>query len=547
MADMAPEASGCHSGRRIDVFALASLMGAILFALAAPSAGQEIKIGLALGPTSFDPHYHAHAASFTTQRHVFEPLITRAPDSTLQPTLARKWAPLPEGDGWEFRLDPAARFQDGAPVTANDVAASLRRALTIPNSPARWTPFLGDITRVEIIDERTIRLRGDGPAPLIPGNITALMIIPARIAVTATTADFNEGRATIGSGPYRLRRYVAGTALDFTADGGWWRAGRDGAEPWSRVEMRVVSNDSSRVAALMARDLDLIEAVPPADAARLAARPDMRLAQATHGRIVYLALDQQAAVPAGLTDRRGGRPARNPLADVRVRRALSLAIDRAAIVARVMDGYATVSDQIQPPGAPANDPTLPPPVHDLAEARRLLAEAGWAEGFRLVLGGPNNRLVNDERILQAVAQMWERLGVSVEVQAQPMAVYLPRFTAGGYPSALASWIIPSEDPNSFFSAILATRNPGRGRGVYNPSSYSNPVLDQLLDQALATIDPPTRHAVWRRATRLALHEDVAVLPLHHQIGLWAMRRDLSYVARSDEATYAMGVRPVTPP
>jgi peptide/nickel transport system substrate-binding protein len=529
------------------LFALPSLVGALVFAMAVPSASQEIKIGLSLGPTSFDPHYHAHAASFIMQRHVFEPLITRAADLSLQPTLAKRWVLLPEGDGWEFHLDPEARFQDGTPVTAGDVAASLRRALTLPHSPARWTPFLADITRIEIINERTLRLRGEGPAPLLPANITALMIIPARIAATAATADFNAGRAAIGSGPYRLRRYVAGTLLEFSADPGWWRARRDGAEPWTRVEMRVVSNDSTRVAALMARDLDLIEAVPPADAARLAARADMSLAQGPHGRIVYLALDQKVAPPAGLTDRRGARPARNPLADVRVRRALSMAIDRAAIVARVMDGYATASDQIQPTGLPAHDPTMAPVTYDLGEARRLLAEAGWPEGFRMVLGGPNNRIVNDERILQALAQMWERLGVSVEVQAQPMAVYLPRFVAGGYPSALASWIIPSEDPNSFFSAILAARNPARGRGVYNPGGYGNPMLDELLDQALGTLDPAARHRLWHRATRLAISEDVAVLPLHHQVGLWAMRQGLRYEARPDEATYAMGIRAVTLP
>jgi peptide/nickel transport system substrate-binding protein len=252
-------------------------------------------------------------------------------------------------------------------------------------------------------------------------------------------------------------------------------------------------------------------------------------------------------VPAGLTDRRGAPPARNPLADSRVRRALSLGIDRATIVARVMDGYATVTNQLQPSGFPTNDPTISPTAYDPAEARRLLAEAGWGEGFRLVLGGPNNRLVNDARILQAVAQMWERIGVSADVQAQPMSVYLPRFTGGGYPAALASWIITGQDPNSFFTAILATRDNALGRGVYNPSGYSNAALNGLLDQALGTLDADARYRIWQRATHLAIEDDVALLPLHHQMALWAMRRGLTYVARADEATFAMGIRAVTQP
>lgn len=227
---------------------------------------------------------------------------------------------------------------------------------------------------------------------------------------------------------------------------------------------------------------------------------------------------------------------RNPLKDVRVRRALSLAVNRAGIVAQVMEGQAVATGQLLAPDLPSALPGLLPDAFDPGGAKRLLAEAGWGGGFSLRLAGPNDRLANDERILQAIAPMWGRIGVRVAVDAMPSSVYLGRFAAGTFSAALGSWGTALGEPNTHFTALLATRDAARGRGSLNPTGYGSPRVDALTDQALATPDPDARHALWREATRLALIEDAALLPLHRQVNIWAMRQGLTYEPRADELT-----------
>lgn len=505
-------------------------------------AAQTLTIGLAASPTSFDPHYHAHAPSLAQHRQVFEPLLTRRADVSLEPTLARSWAPLPTGDGWVFSIDPDARFQDGSPVTAADAAASFQRAADVPGSPGRWTPFLADMTGVEVVDTQTLVVRSRGPAPMLPGSLPILLIMPERVARSAATADFEGRGAAIGSGPYRLVQFRAGEGLALARHAGWWQGGRRPAEPWSRIEARVLTQDSARVAALLSGAVDAIEAVPPRDARRIAADERFTLARAASARLVYLA-PSQAEIAPGVTGPGGAPLPRNPLRDVRVRRALSLAINRDALVTQVMEGEAVASGQFLPLGQPAALRDQPPAPYRPDEARRLLAEAGWPDGFRLVLSGPNDRLPNDERLLQAVAQMWERIGVRVGVEAIPSVAYFPRFVRGEFGLALSSWSGTSGEPNTFLVALAATRDRERGRGTMNPTGYANPRLDALIDNALATPETRERHAIWAEATRLAIAEDQAILPLLHLVNIWAMRRGLAYEARADELTMAMGFRP----
>jgi len=514
-----------------------SLRAALLLGLLCRHGlASDLTIGLAAPPTSFDPHFHAHAPSYALHRQVFETLLSREHDGRLTPTLAQNWAPLPTGDGWEFHIDPAARFSDGTPVTAADAAASIHRVVTVPNSPGRWTPFLADLASVEVVDRLVLRLRTHGPAPLLTNTLPAALITPERVARTAATAEFNTGAAAIGSGPYRLRQYQPGEGVILERDAGWWQRDRLGVEPWERVTYRVITSNPSRVAALLAGDVDLIEAVPPGDQARLAQQGGITIARAPGLRLVYIALNQRDAALPGLTG--------NPLRDVRVRQALSLAIDRQALVAQVLDGAATPAAQVQLEGFAGFDPSLRPGPADLPEARRLLAQAGWPDGFRLTLSGTNDRLVNDERVLQAVAQMWRRLGVVAEVDALPSAVFFPRFAAGGTAAALTSWSGSTGEPNTFFVAVLSSRDPQRVRGTANPIGYGNRQVDTLVNHALVTTDAAVRHALWREAQGIAMVQEAAVMPLYHQANLWAMRSTLTYDARIDELTYATGVRPV---
>lgn len=506
---------------------------------AAPAGGAaELRIGMAVSPTTLDPHFHADAANFALQRHLFEALLQWSHDGRLLPMLARQWTPLAGGAGWELRMDPAARFADGTPVRAEDAAASLHRAMTIPDSPGRYTPFLVGLRRVEVAAPDVLRLYTDGPAPLLPNGLTTILVVPARIAATAAPAAFNAGGAVLGSGPFRLRAYRRGEGALLERDEGWWQAARRPAPEWKRVSLRVLPQDSARLGALLAGELDLIENLPPRDAQGVAGTQGLRLVRQPGTRVMYVALNQRPELHPGEA---------NPLADPRVRRALSLALDRAALAAQVMDGEAAPTAQIMPPGRDSAHPALRPVPADRAGARRLLEEAGWGRGLRLGLSGTTDRFTNDEQLLQALAQMWRQAGIEVSVEASPAISFFPRYGAGRFSMALFGWLTGPGEPNSFLTALLASRDPARGRGALNGTGYGNPRLDALIDTALATPEAGPRNALWRQAARLALDEDVALLPLFHQASTWAMRAGITYDARVDSLTLALDAHQAAAP
>lgn len=499
----------------------------------AQAPGREVTIALGAPPASFDPHFFAHSPSFMVQQHVFEPLVWRDAQSRTIAALAERWEMLPDGLGWDFHLHPEARFSDGQPVTAADVAATLARLPNVPNSPGRLTIYTNQVRAVEAAGPHTVRLLTNGPAPLLPENIPPVMIVPERIAREATTQDFNAGRAAIGSGQYRLVSYTQGERVVLERNPGW----RGTASPFSRVTFRIIANDSARVAALRAGDVHLIELVPPRDMAMLERDASLAVWRSPGTRLIYISLDVSRDASPGVADLDGQPMQRNPLKDPRVRRALSLAIDREAIRRNVMEGQSVPAGQMQAIGLGVADPELKPDPHDPARARALLAEAGWGQGFTLVFAGPNDRYVNDERVLQAIAQYWQRIGIRVRVEAIPSNMFFPRSAQRAYSAALTGWQSSAYEPNNIFAPVLLTEDRSRGWGTVNRHGYSNPAVDAIYLRAVVSMDAEERTRLWREAMRIAM-QDAPVLPIHHQMNIWATRRGLTYEARSDEYTLA---------
>lgn len=521
---------------------VALLVSALAMPASAQTAppGRDVTIALGAPPASFDPHFFAHAPSFMVQQHVYEPLVWRDAEGRTIPALATRWEILPDGLGWDFHLHPEARFSDGQPVTAADVAATIARLPNVPNSPGRLTIYTQGVRAVEQIGPHTVRLLTDGPSPLLPENIPPLMIVPERIAREASTSDFNSGRAAIGSGPFRLAQYTQGERVVLERNPTW----RGAPVPFSRVTLRVIANDSARVAALRAGDVQLIEIVPPRDVATLERDPNIAIWRSPGTRLIYVMLDGHRDNSPGVTDLEGRPMDRNPLKDVRVRRALSLAIDREAIRRQIMDGQAVPAGQMQAIGIGIADPELRPDPFDPGRARALLAEAGWASGFRLTIAGPTDRYVNDERILQAIAQYWERIGVRMRVDAMPSNVFFPRGAQYAFSAALTGWQSSAYEPNNIFAPLLLTEDRARGWGTVNRGRYSNPRLDALYQRAVISMDQAERIRLWREMMRMAM-ADAPLLPIHHQVNIWATRRGLAYVPRSDEYTLATSLR-ITP-
>ncbi|MCX7891601.1 MAG: ABC transporter substrate-binding protein [Burkholderiales bacterium] len=505
------------------------------FALAVSAHAADLRIGLAADVTSMDPHFHNIGPNNLVAWHVFDALTRVDENARLVPGLAESWRAI-DPTTWEFKLRKGVKFHDGSELTAEDVLFSIDRPATLDRSPGPFTTFTRPIVAKEAPDRYTVRLRTASPYAMVPYDMNSIFIVSKKAAAGATQADFDSGKAMIGTGPYRFVAFRRGDRVELARHEGHW----DARPAWERVTLRILPNDPARTAALLAGDVDAIESVPTADATRLAANPSFRTESKVSWRTLFLTLDQARDSPPGVTDRSGRPLARNPFKDPRVRLAFSKAINRQAIVERMMEGYALPASNLVAPPIFGYAQALQPEPHDPEGARRLLAGAGYPDGFAIVLAAPNNRYVNDEQVAQAVAQMLARVGVAARVEALPAAAYFPKARAGEFAVAMLGW--------GSFSADLALRSlaltpdPDKGFGTWNWGRYSNPKVDQLVVQALATVDEGKREALAREAMTVAMREH-AVIPLHHQMATWAMRKELAYRPRTDEYTFAFAFRP----
>jgi peptide/nickel transport system substrate-binding protein len=514
--------------------------GALLAATAwsSPSVAQNLVMAVSAPITSIDPHYHTFTPNESLSAHIFESLVQMDPQSRPIPGLAESWK-LIDDKTWEFRLRHGVHFHDGSEFTAADVASTIARVPTVKNSPGPFTIYTKAITGVEIVDPYTIRLHTAGIYPLLPVDLTQVFIISHSLGAEPATEDFNSGKDAIGTGPFRFVSYRSGDRVELDRNDAYW-----GAKPyWQHVTFRIIPNDGARVAALLSGDASFIEAVPTADASRLRQDKQIHLTETTSLRLVYLMLDQarDGSTPF-VTGLNGEALARNPLKDVRVRQALSMAIDRNAIVSRVMEGEAIPTGQFLPPGSYSYVPDLKPLAYDPARAKALLAEAGYPNGFRITLHGPNDRYVNDARIIQAVGQMWTRIGVPTSVEALTYTNFIGHANKQDYSAFLAGWGTNTGEASNSLRSLVATFDPAKGWGAANRGRYDNPKLDALIDTALATADDKARETVLQDATRLVMN-DVGIIPLHNQKNVWGMRANLTYAGRADETSRAQDVRP----
>jgi peptide/nickel transport system substrate-binding protein len=518
--------------RRVLLLCLALLSPAL------PVAAQELKIGLKTEPSALDPQYHNLGPNNQIARHLFDPLVAKDPQQLPVPGLALSWKTV--GDTvWEFKLRPDVKFHDGSPFTADDVVFTFERAAKVPNSPSPFTLITRQMTRLEIVDPLTLRISTANPAPLLPLDLSGLPILSRKAASGAapegkTTAELNRGDGLVGTGPFKFVEWKRGAELVLARNDEYW-----GPKPaWTKVTFRPLTNAASRVAALLAGDVDLIEDPPTADLPKLKRDPKLALAEAVSSRVIYIALDQFAEPSPGIPDIQG----KNPLKDKQVREALSLAIDRKGIVDKIMEGVGLPAGDFLPSPAFGTSKETKPDRYDPAAARKLLAEAGYPNGFAIMLGTPNGRYINDLKIAQAVAAMWSRIGVKTEVDAAAPPVFFKNRDEYKYSAYLAGWGADSGEMSNPLRALVATPSREKGMGGTNRGRYSNPAMDAKLEEAMRTVDDRKREALLQEASRLVI-TDHGLLPLHFELSVWAMRTGLTYAGRADQATLAQFVTP----
>ena len=500
--------------------------------------GQTLTIAIGGAVTSLDPHFYNASPNHSVAAHFFERLVDFTGRTQMVPQLAESWRPISE-TVWEFKLRPGVKWHDGRDFTADDVAFTVARAPDVPNSPGGFGAFVRAIQRVEVVDPLTVRFHTATPYPLLPTDFTSLAVISRHAGEGASTEDYNSGKAVVGTGPYRFSAYSAGTRVQMTRNDGYW----GGRPSWERVDFRVISSPPARTAAILSGDVDIIDTVPSSDLPRLRGESRLTLSQIQGLRVIYLAPDRsRAADPVFVTDNDGKPLARNPFNDLRVRQALTMAISRDALAERVMENTAKPNGQWLPPGTYSYNPDVRVPRYDPEGARKLLAEAGFPQGFRMTLHTPNDRYPNDARTAQGVAQMWTRIGVQTAVEALPWASFSVRSNKQEFGMRLVGWGSPTGEASYALVNILNTYSQENRTGANNQGRYSNPQLDALTARATSTLDDGQREVLLREAVKMAM-DDVAILPLQQLINTWAVRRGLEHEPRADERTRAMDVKP----
>jgi peptide/nickel transport system substrate-binding protein len=516
-------------------------LGAVVLSLVLGGAAQaaDLTIGLSTPVTSLDPHFHNLTPNNSLGRHVFETLVRQDEGQNMQPGLAESWKAVSDVE-WEIRLRKGVKFHNGQNFTADDVIATFKRVPNVPNSPASFAFFVRPIVDIKAVDPLTLRLKTDKPHPLLPNDMVAIMILPKSVADTAKTEDFNSGKAMIGTGPYKFVEYAAGDRVVLKRNDAYY-----GTKPaWENVRFKMIPSAPARVAALLAGDVQMIEGVPTADIAKLKSDKRVTISSAVSNRIVYLHMDSGREKNSPFVTTADGKPMEaNPLRDPRVRKAISKMIDRDAIVSRIMEGQAVAAGQLLPDQFFGTSKSLKPDKYDPEGAKKLLAEAGYPNGFGLTLHAPNNRYINDAQIAQAVAQYLSRNGIPTKLETMPSNVFFSRGSKLEFSFLLAGWGAETGETSSPLRSLLATFDQKAGLGTANRGRFSDPGVDALLTQALTTIDDTRRGIMLARASEKAIGELMGLVPLHYEVSTWATRKDIAYKARADQYTFAYEARP----
>lgn len=495
---------------------------ATLALLAGTAAAQTLTAGLSTPPSSMDPHFATTGQNQQLAMVLYDRLVHIDADGQFVPGLATGWEVSDDRLTWTFTLRDGVTFTNGSPFTAHDVIYSFERIPNVPNSPAPFTQRLAAIEAAEAVDDLTLVVRTGTPAPGLITDLSTIYIV-SRDVGEAESADFDRGTAAIGTGAYRMVSYSPGERLVIARNEDHW----GGPAAFEEIIIRFLDNAASRVASLQAGEVDFIDAVPPNDLERLRAMAGIEVVAEPSARIVYMGLDQGGETTPqvrGIDD--------NPFLDLRVRQALSHAINREAIVERVQFNSGAPAGQFAPAGIFGHNPDIAAPAYDLDRARALLAEAGYGDGFGLTVHGPAGRYVNDADVTLAVGQMWAQLGLDIEVETLPFNVYSPAATAREFSAFLFAFGITTGESSLGYRNVLATYDEARGWGSNNRFRYSNAEFDEALTAAFAAFDDAEREGYLQEVARIAA-EDVALIPLYWEGNNWAVRDGYTFTPSPD--------------
>lgn len=408
---------------------------------ASTASAESIKIGIIRGNPSVDPHFTTSVVSYEVNSSMFEPLVRISNDGKMGPWLAKSWRVV-DDTTWEFKLQDGVKWHDGRPFTGEDVAFTYTRARSVPKSPSSYANYLRPVKEVKVIDPSTIHVITNGPAPALLNSLVSVLIVSKHAGDNATTDDYQSGKAMIGTGPYKFASWIPNDTVVVERNQNYWGSNKPA---WDKVTYVAMPNPATRVAALRSRDIDVALSVPPQDVATLKNDQRVDVFGGAPNRMIFLATDAaDRALDTGMvTGPNGEKLDKNPLADVKVRNAMRLAIDMEAIKSKIYLGLAKHTGQLVHEHMFGYNPemggTWKP---DPAKAKQLLQEFGWAGKFKLNIATSDTNFPLAVSLVQALAQLWTQVGIPTTVTSLQESVFLQQRNEGKIPLYPTGWSNP---------------------------------------------------------------------------------------------------------
>ena len=489
----------------------------------APSNGiaKTIKWSMQGDSLTLDPHGQNEGPTTQVSRQIYEALVTRGLDMSIGPQLATKWKAV-DPNTWYFFLRDDVKFSNGKKMTSEDVVFSILRAKQ-PTSD--FKEYISTISGVKAIDDYTVQIKTSKPNPILLNQLSNIFIMSKQWSTdnfVVAPQNWDAGQETysatnaMGTGPFKITLREPNTKTVFKKNNKWWGNVEHNI---TEIQLLPIKNAATRVAALLSGEIDLVTDAPVQDLDRISSSGEHKVESTPQMRTIFLGMDQAA------DQLRTGNTGDNPFKKKEVRQALYQAIDIEAIKKKVMRGLSEPAGIITFPGVTgytkALDKRLP---YDVGAAKKLLADAGYPDGFEVELRCPNDRYVNDEAICTAVVGMLGKIGVKVNLFAQTKSKHFKELKDNQGDFYMLGWGVPTLDSHYVFHYLYDTG------ASWNKVNFSNKEVDEAIRVMEGEVDLDKRNAAIAKAWKI-VKDDIAYLPLHHQVISWASKSNVDVPIR----------------
>jgi peptide/nickel transport system substrate-binding protein len=479
---------------------------------------------------TMDPHSQNHATTHSIMQHTYEGLTRYSKDYKIEPCLAVGWKAISDTH-WRFNLRKGVKFHDGAPFSADDVVFSFGR---IKQPQGTNQVYVTGVREVKKIDDYTVDFLLEGPTPILLRNIVDFRIMSKAWAEKNNSQNVQDyakkqeiyaSRNTNGTGPYLIKTWEPDKRIVLAANKAWWD------KPDGNVDDVVytpIKSDQTRISALLSGEVDLVTDLPTQDVERLRKSASLKVLDGIEVRTIFIGLDQHND-ELKYSSVKG----KNPFKDLRVRKALNMAVDREAIRKVTMGGLSVPAGIMVAPGVHGYTKQLDAVTkYDIAGAKKLLAEAGYPDGFEFTLDCPNNRYVNDEKVCQAMVAMWAKAGIRAKLNTMPFANYIPKILNFDSSAYMLGWGVATFDALYSLQSLVRTKTTGAD-GSFNLGRISDAKLDNTIDAIKIATDPVARDALLKEGLEKT-RDQAYYVPLHHQLRPWAMKKNISIPYSPDD-------------